>query len=271
MKQLAVILIFLVFFAFQNSNSQEKVEATPEKPMPVFIMAGQSNMVGVSAKANLEKLPAELQKPYSQVMFTEFWNKKFTPLVPKNDIGPEFGFGQTFSTATGQKIGIIKLASGGTSLKHHWNPDPNLYNKEKSIGELYKRLTTYVVEIKKENPNIKIMGMCWMQGEADSRYGRISEKEYRDMLEMFIEGCRKEIGEPDMAFVCGRVVPPKDWPNRESVRKAQESVTLKNYAWVDCDTFELGKDNLHFTINGQLDIGKGMAEAMEKLLKKQEK
>ena len=110
--------------------------------------------------------------------------------------------------------------------------------------------------------------MCWMQGEADSRYGKTSEEEYRKLLENFIEGIRKDIGEPELAFVCGRVVPPKDWPNRESVRKAQETVTLKKYAWVDCDPFELGKDNLHFTVKGQLNIGASMAKAMKDLLEK---
>lgn len=268
MKQLSFFCIMLL--SFLSSQAQEKVDQTNAKPMPVFIMAGQSNMVGVSAKTNIENLPPELQKSFPQVLFTEFWGKKFNPLVPKNDIGPEFGFGKEFSASMGQTIGIIKLASGGTSLKQHWNPDPLLYNKEKSIGELFKRLTAYVVEIKKENPNIKIMGMCWMQGEADSRYGKVSEEEYRKMLEMFVEGCRKEMDEPEMAFVCGRVVPPKDWPNRDNVRKAQETVTSKNYAWVDCDSFELGKDNLHFTAKGQLALGASMAKAMEGLLKKKE-
>lgn len=271
MKQMTFVCILVLSLIFLSTHTQEKLEQTSIKPMPVFIMAGQSNMVGVSAKTNIENLPSELQKPFEKVMFTEFWGKKFTPLMPKNDIGPEFGFGKELSTSMGQTIGIIKLASGGTSLKQHWNSDPQLYDKEKSIGLLFKRLTAYVVEIKKENPNIKIMGMCWMQGEADSRYGKVSEEEYRKMLEMFIEGCRKEIDEPEMAFVCGRVVPPKDWPNRESVRKAQETVTLKNYAWVDCDSFELGKDNLHFTLKGQLEIGTSMAKAMNNLLTKAKK
>ena len=162
MKQKLIFKMWVILLLlYLKPQAQEKAEKKEAKQISVYIMAGQSNMMGVSVKDNLDKLPIELQKPYAQVLCAEYWNTALTPLVPKNHIGPEFGFGKEIATFTGEPIGIIKLAEGGTSLKQHWNPDANLYNKEKGIGVFYKRLIDYVASMKKENPNIKIKGMCW--------------------------------------------------------------------------------------------------------------
>ena len=77
---------------------------------------------------------------------------------------------------------------------------------------------------------------------------------------------RKEFGGGKMPFVCGRIAPPAKWPNRAKVRKAQETTRSKHYAWIDCDDLELGKDKLHFTLKGQLGMGRKFAAAMLKLM-----
>jgi Carbohydrate esterase, sialic acid-specific acetylesterase len=240
-----------------------------EKKMPVFVLAGQSNMVGVSAKTNFEKLPADMQEQ-ANVMFVKFWEVKLTkPLKPKNRIGPEVSFGYEMAKAMKCRIGIIKIAYGGTSLARHWNPDPAKYDKKKGVGVNYKRLTAYVKRVKKTNPNIEIVGMLWMQGEADSRYHAKKMEDYRDGLEMLIAGCRKEFGTPEMPFICGRINPP-NWKFQKQVRTAQETAGSTNYAWIDCDKLELGKDKLHFTLKGQLDMGRNYAAAMLKLMGKKD-
>lgn len=226
-------------------------------------------MVGVGAKVNVKKLPADMQSQ-PNVMFVEFWASSLTkPLKPKNHIGPEVAFGYEMARALRCKVGIIKLANGGTSIARHWNPDPKQYDKKKGVGVLYQRLTGYVKRVKKANPNIEIAGMLWMQGEADSRYGKIRMEDYRDKLEALIAGCRKEFGGERMPFVCGRIAPPAKWPNRAKVRKAQEAARSKHYAWIDCDDLELGKDQLHFTLKGQLGMGRKFAAAMLKLMGKE--
>lgn len=236
--------------------------AESKDAFPVFILAGQSNMVG-SGKA--DALPEDLNKPQEQVQFVKFWGVQWRPLLPKKSFGPEVTFGSEMAKALKGKVGIVKLANGGTSLKQHWNPTE--FDKKKGVGVLRDRLVGYVKRIKKTHPKIRIAGMLWMQGEADSRYGKIKMEDYRDKLELFIDLCRKEFGSETMPFVCGRINPPKGWNNREQVREAQESIRRKHYAWVDCDTLSLHKDNLHFDTKGQLELGKRFAEAMLKLLK----
>ena len=271
MKRVLVILCSIIiaahFYNFQK-KSERFLIAADEEPLQVFILAGQSNMVGVGAK-ELLSLPKEMQAAQESVLFAEYWADDFKPLLPKNNIGPEVSFGYEMSKALKKKIALAKLAVGGTSIEVDWNPSE--YNKEKSIGSLYKRLTEYVSSLKSKHKNIKIVGLLWMQGEADSRYHAKSVDQYKLKLEKLIDNFRKEFDSPDMFFICGRINTPADWPYRKNVRDAQESIKKKGYAWIDCDDLELGPDKLHFTLKGQVEIGKKYAEKMLTLMGKTSK
>lgn len=260
-----LLIIFLSNFSNPFHEVEFKLIAADEEVLPVFILAGQSNMVGVSA-TEITLLPPEMQKPQEKALFVEYWGNEFKPLLPKNNIGPEVSFGWEISKALNKKIAMAKLSVGGTSLETDWNPSE--YNKEKNIGILYKRLVDYVKDLKNKNKNIKIIGMLWMQGEADSRYHAKTMEQYKSKLETLIDNCRKEFESPDMFFICGRINTPPDWPYRKNVRDAQEAVKKTGYAWVDCDDLELGADKLHFTIKGQVDLGKKYANSMLKLMGK---
>ena len=271
MKRILVSLCLLIIASnfFNYSNAPEKfIEAADEEPMPVIILAGQSNMVGVDAK-ELLSLPKEMQAPQANALFAEYWLDEFKPLLPKNYIGPEVSFGYEMSKALNKKIAMAKLAVGGTSMEIDWNPSE--FNKEKSIGSLYKRLIEYVSSLKSKHKNIKFVGLLWMQGEADSRYHAKTVDQYKLKLETLIDNFRKEFDSPDMFFICGRINTPADWPYRKNVRDAQESIKKKGYAWIDCDDLELGPDKLHFTLKGQVEIGKKYAEKMLTLMGKTSK
>ncbi len=232
--------------------------------LPVFVLAGQSNMEGVGLP---RELPENLKGPHENVLFVKFWSVRFKPLDlhGKPRFGPELTFGLEMAKALGRRVGIIKIAYGGTSIERRWNP--LVYDKKKHIGDLYRRLIGYVKGVKKKNPHIKIMGMVWMQGEADARYHAKRVDQYKKKLEALIEGCRKEFGCPNMPFVCGRVNPPKKrYIYVDNVRKAQETVSVDNYAWVDCDGLAKHKDDLHYNTKGQLELGKRFARAMIRLL-----
>jgi lysophospholipase L1-like esterase len=165
--------------------------------------------------------------------------------------------------ALGRPVGLIKLAVGGTSLEQHWNPTAIV--KEKGIGTMLQRLVQYLQSVRKANPDIRIAGMIWMQGEADARYHAKTMEQYRDKLEALVDAYRRESGQDAMPFVCGRVNPP-NWPYQKNVREAQESAQRANYAWIDCDDLGMHDDKLHFNTAGQIELGKRFAEAMVKLI-----
>jgi hypothetical protein len=273
MKRLHVagVTVGLSFLLTGTAGLAEPPAGAKREILPVFVLAGQSNMVGVGAKTNAAQLPVAMQEQ-TNVVFVEFWDTNLTkPLKPKNNIGPEVAFGYEMARALNTRIGIIKIAYGGSSLAGPWNPNPAKFDKEKSVGIFYRRMIDYVRDVKKANPNMEIAGMLWMQGEADSRYGKIQMEDYRNLLEMLVAGCRQEFGCEKMPFVCARIAPPANWPNREQVRNAQVSARIDQYAWMDCDGLELGGDSLHFTLNGQLEMGRGFARAMLSLMRVTEK
>ncbi|HOX05119.1 MAG TPA: sialate O-acetylesterase [Planctomycetota bacterium] len=232
------------------------------EPLTVFVLAGQSNMDGGGV---VEELPAELKGPQASALFVRFWDTQFKPLDPAKlgkSFGPELTFGNEMAKGLKRPVGMIKLSSGGTSIEQHWNPVT--FDKEKHVGELYKRLTGYVTGIQGKQKNVRVAGMIWMQGEADAKYHSKTVEQYRDKLEALIDGCRKEFGNEDMPFVCGRMNASGQY--EKQVREAQTTVKRKNYAWIDCDDLERHADKLHYNSKGQLELGRRFAAAMLKLM-----
>jgi len=244
---LAMQISLLTFATAAGGESQE---------LPVFVLAGQSNMAGGGQPP---ELPTEFKTSNMDVLFVQFWDMEFKPLDLKvsKSFGPEVTFGAEMVKAFKRPIGMVKMAYGGTSLEEHWNPA-----SEDKRG-LYKRLTGYVVGIKAKQ-NVKVAGMIWMQGEADAKYHSKTVAQYRDKLEALIDGCRREFGNDVMPFVCGRM--NASGPFEKQVREAQETVQRNHYAWIDCDDLEKNADKLHYNTNGQLELGRRFAAATLKLM-----
>lgn len=236
--------------------------ATSKGPMPVFILAGQSNMNGAG---RVVELPEDLKAAQTNVLFIQFWSTAFKPLDPVKlgkSFGPEVTFGREIARALGRPVGLVKLADGGTSIEQHWNP--TTFDKEKGVGVLYQRLAKYLQDVRQANPEIRLAGMIWMQGEADAKYHSKTVAQYRDKLEALIDGYRKESGNADLPFVCGRMNASGQY--EKQVREAQESVQRAGYAWFDCDDLAKHPDKLHYSTAGQIELGRRFAAEMLKLL-----
>lgn len=233
-------------------------DADAVKPLKVFILAGQSNMVGKRSKR--AELPEELQKEQSNAFFFSGsdWVRIKPGVTEVHGFGPEISFCERISQTLGEPFGIIKVSVGGTSLATDWSPRrPNsLYGKLRALTE--KAGQTRL---------IKIVGMVWMQGGRDAKDAKKS-RAYKTNLDSFINQARTDFNNSDMAFVCGRTAaPPDKYPNVKYVREAQESVSLPNYAWVDCDSISTGSDRVHYSTKGQVQTGYLFADAMVKLFK----
>ena len=228
-----------------------------EKPMKVFVLAGQSNMVG--KRCRKDRLPEELRKEQPQALF--FTGTEWVPLAPgkteKRGFGPEISFAKRTAEKLGETVGIVKLSVGGTSLSVNWAPD--------RPGSLYAKLKDLVGKAAASR-SIQVAGMLWMQGGADAK-NENKAKAYAKNLEEFIRKAREDFKNPNMAFVCGRsAAPVKKYPQIVHVRKAQEGVTLPGYAWIDHDDIPMGRDGVHYSTEGQVKAGYMFADAMLKLL-----
>lgn len=228
-----------------------------EKPLKVFVCAGQSNMVG--KRCEVSELPEPLKTPRDGNLF--FDGEEWLPLAPgvteETGFGPEIAFAGRMSRELGEPVGIIKHSRGGTALGGRWAPD----RPDGLYAQLRKK-----VDAARETRAIEIVGMLWMQGERDSRDPEMAAN-YGKNLTGFIRRARNDFGNPDMFFVAGRVnPPPEEFLYVEAVRGAQANCPAGHYGWVDCDPLEKGPDNLHYSTAGTVELGRLFANAMLELM-----
>lgn len=223
------------------------------EPLKVFVLAGQSNMVG--KRGDALALPQEM-KGVQQNLF--FKKSAWVPLAPgvseKRGFGPEISFAYAMGEYLGEPVGIIKHSSGGTSLAKRWDP-----SAEKS---LYQMLLNKVKDAQKSR-DIEILGMLWMQGEADSKNQQDAEA-YAENFKNFIYTAREDFGSPEMIFIAGRVNPTAEkYPFVDIVRAAQENCAVDNYSFIDCDGLSKVSDQVHYDPVGLVEMGKLFARAMK--------
>jgi hypothetical protein len=97
------------------------------KPIHVFVLAGQSNMVGRGFPLSL----ASPDDPRLLVWRDGRWQKASDPLGPPGDprsgIGPGMTFGlQVLTRLPAWRVGLVMCAKGSTSIQD-WHPDRPLY------------------------------------------------------------------------------------------------------------------------------------------------
>ncbi len=231
-----------IFFGFALVSQSL---SAAEKPVHLFVLSGQSNMAGMQEKDGF--LP-EAER-----------------LLPN---------------AT---VAHIKVASGGQPIRlwlTEWpeiakkagvNPDP------KRNGLLYEQIMGQFKAVQRKHPDgFASITFCWMQGERDAKGG--TGKAYETALRTLIAKLRKDLKQPKMAFVIGRLSdhsPGKslqaDW---DSVRDVQVKVANEDPlgAWVDtddCNNKERnGKklDDLHYTKEGYKLFGERLARQAVRII-----
>lgn len=226
-------------------------DAAPD-PLRVFILAGQSNMAG--ERSNRSQLPPE-QLPIQETALIfdgEQWGRVAPPADDETGFGPELSFANQLTRRRAGPIGVIKVAAGGSSLAADWEP---------RTGRLYAQLLERVKAARRSRP-IEIVAMVWMQGEADAREADTAAA-YAENLRALIGRVRRDLDSPRLIFLAGRVNPPVErFPYVAEVRRAQETVELENYSWVDCDSLSKHPDGVHYDTGGTVALGVAFAEAI---------
>jgi hypothetical protein len=220
----------------------------------VFLLGGQSNMVGVGEVA---QLASPYNVPQSAVKFWDNAGGGWVNLqggfgASSAYFGPEVGFGSKIHALfPTDSIYLVKYAVGGTNLAVDWNPDGN--------GAVYNTFKGIVTTAMQSLTNPQIAGMIWMQGESDGNY--VLGPAYATNLTNFIGQVRSDFATPDTRFVLGRISSYWDTPpysGAELVRAAQVTVPgqVGNAAWVDTDDLQMSSANPgHYGTQGQIDLG----------------
>lgn len=243
---------------------QIAVTSSHADTIKVFLLAGQSNMVGQAREA---ELPENLQQPQNDVLFFYNYKNKFSGLTKLgpgsgNQFGPEITFGRTIADGKpDEKFAIIKFAVNGSNLYNHWKPTDD------NRGAFYKRFQKVVQEgltaLKEAGHTPVIVGMLWAQGEADALAKRTTQ-EYQEDLNAFVADVRQRYGQDILFFFNSlsegqRQIPPEQ---RQAICAAQEAV-----AAADSKAYLIATDGLkqsdavHWNAQGQMELGIRYAKA----------
>lgn len=251
----------------------------PGRKIRLFILSGQSNMVGQGLSA---ELPDEMLRPNDRLLMFE--DGKWQPLRPlKPTFGPEIAFARTIAKAwPDETIGIVKQAWGGTGVLA-WHPN---WSKEKADltgdgrkGNLWEELTGKVRQAR-QAAACEVMGFIWQQGAKDMQKVEAG-RQYLANLKALVEGLRHQTGVAGLPLVLGshrsKGVPddlsgfdPASYmeqglgnrPGAALVLKAQfdAQVEIAPAKMVPLRDLPRHPENVHANTEGQLTLGRLLAE-----------
>jgi hypothetical protein len=234
-----------------------------EEPVAVYLMAGQSNMVGQGVAV---ELTGPLSVVQGDVMAWTSNKAGWSPLVwgkgnGPDQFGPELAFGRTMADdKPDARVAIIKYAVNGTSLAQDWDPSSGLAfaGFEATVGNARQRLDSLGIAY-------EIRGLLWMQGESDAMEEAMADS-YLENMTGFITAVRDltEVSNLSVAIARIRGTMPAPFYHALAVRLAQETAAAMdpNVRVVDTDTLTLHPDGIHYDTAGQVKLGEVFANAM---------
>lgn len=251
----------------------------------VILLGGQSNASGCSNDEYLrqnvgEEKYAEYDGGYDNVYINYYVSDnnisgEFVRCKTKQGelggyFGPELGIAEKlYNDHPDEQFFIIKCAWGGTNLFEQWRSPTS----GGQTGELYKKFVAFVdanIEyLESKNYDVKIEGMCWMQGESDS-FSKVNAIDYAGHLKNLIKDIReryKEYSADDgMVFVDAYIADlPNLWVYCELLNESKHQVAELDPKNILIDTISHGlvttnepsdqPDLAHYDSMSQIKLG----------------
>lgn len=247
-----------------QAPARQGVQLPAARPMKLFILAGQSNMVGYG---NATFLPPDLRQPIPNVYLYAAggWSAlgPYPARRPQFGIdayafGPELTFGRVMADAyPGHVIGLVKVARGGTSMlawSKDFDPAQAARENDRSPGPMYQALIGALDQAAAERP-VEVAGLIWMQGEADALNAEAAAA-YRQRLERFLADVRDHLNQPNLPVVLA--LTNANHPHTQTVRQAKRALAAADPHVALIDTVGLTRhaDQLHYDTAGQIELGR---------------
>ena len=208
-----------------------------------YLLIGQSNMAG---RGTVGDVPPIKNKNCLMLRMGR-WQRMSEPINPDRAIfegSPRSGvclaasFADELANATGERIGLIPCADGGTKLSQ-WMPGEVLYDHAVMMTKLAMRTS-------------RLCGILWHQGESDC----LHEERVRTYPERFIEmitTMRRDLGMGDIPVIIGELselIDPKynrsEYLGMMNENFAEIARRIPNCAVVSSKGLVLKEDGLHF-------------------------
>jgi len=261
---IAILLLLL-------SLSCKIPESSPEKKsIDVFILAGQSNMLGY--KGDATKYPKDPYKIDQRILF--YWvtpkvsssDNKWTQMQPQGGkyqagrFGPEVTFSRSL-VENGYNPAIFKFSCMGTSLVKDWRirGENGLYDK--MIAEYHKAISI----LEKQGKTINVRAFIWIQGESDAQ--NELAKSYFRRLSILIKDIRENVvGNPYLPIILGVDEQHPKVKIHPEIVEAQKRFAKSDSNTIFVSMFELEKADLtHLTPAGLEVHGIRLFEAFNAL------
>lgn len=237
-----------------------------ENYVPVYILSGQSNMLGLSTLASA---PSAYTGTQSNV---KIWNGSgFASLTAgtnnggasSSEFGPELSFARDAAITRDAPIYLIKYAASGKSLAVDF-----LAPSGTNCVALKSAVTNALANLTASGLNPIIMGYCWMQGENDAD-NSAEAAAYQTNLAAFISHLRiyfAEHANRDAPFLIGEISTTDGilFPYVSTVRAKQQAVAANDASARSIATNDLGllSDHVHFDTAAQIALGQRFAQAL---------
>ncbi|MGI6543791.1 MAG: sialate O-acetylesterase [Limnochordia bacterium] len=226
-----LVMVFTVFLLTITAVLPLRINAaTDDVPEDIFLLIGQSNMLGCApiTPLDLETLPGALLfngRGWEPLRASVQRYSTALPTPGRSNLGPGYTFARKLSEVTGRKIGIVANARGGTRIAW-WQKG---YTGENDY-DLYEKAVAQARLALEKTPNARLAGILWHQGEGDNSASGAAE--YIERLQTLISDLRRDLNAPDAIFIAGEV---GTWNGRGTqvnpqIRKAEE--VIDNMYWV---------------------------------------
>ena len=234
----------------------------PQRPMHLFLLAGQSNMAGRGTVTEADRTP----HPRIWMLDAEMrWVPAVDPVhfdKPVAGVGPGLSFARTLVERDPEiVVGLIPAAVGGSPILS-WQP-----------GAVHDQTGTPPYDDAMTRARAaagagELRAILWHQGESDAnpRLSAGYEGRLRDLIGRF----RQDLARPDLPFLIGQL---GQWPERpwndawKQVDEAHRRVAdgVPHAAYVSSAGLPHRGDTLHFSTAAARELGRRYAEAYLRL------
>ncbi|MFK7798509.1 MAG: sialate O-acetylesterase [Aureispira sp.] len=240
-------------------------QPTQKDTVKVFILAGQSNMVGLG---NNSALPSAWNWKED---FKKVWIYQGNPVVDgranggvgkwavmqpghgagfasngqqnylSSRFGPELSFAQRLTELyPNEKIALIKYAQGGTSIDSMaagqygcWEPDYSVVNQyDNFLTTIKGALGSWDIDDDGKEDILVPAGIVWMQGESDAAFTEAIAGRYCSHLQRLMTLMRTHLQDDTLPIVIGKISDSYQdqgrpvWKHGELVQYAQEKYVM---------------------------------------------
>ncbi len=252
---------------------------TTGKTVKIFIMLGQSQMVGFG---QYNEYPEEMRMERENVLRLE--DEGWVMQKPREMFsGPEISFAyEMIQHDNDTIIGIIKVAIGGIGIRTfvpNWTWDGAQLTGDGKIGPLYQ-IIKEKIEQAKSICNVEFAGIMWKQGESDMLVKKAAEG-YLTHLEAITEEIRNDTNITDLplfvaTYANNSMLAEPEYTNRQIEERkygriviealADSENMISNTSVVAHGNLPLVSDNLHFSTTGLITLGELLAYAYLNML-----